>query len=117
MSSVLEIYRITEQLFKLVEKSVNSDSRDDLIEKLTSLLEERELIIKGNIRPKDDQEQQLSEQIIIWNKTIEVRLTQLKSQIQQDIMNLNKAKVTNRQYADPYQDVSVSDGMFYDKRR
>ncbi|PGT86415.1 flagellar protein FliT [Bacillus sp. AFS040349] len=117
MSSVLEIYRITEQLFKLVEKPVNSDDREDLIDKLTSLLEERELIIKENIRPKDDQEKQLGEQIILWNKTIEARLAQLKSQIQQDMMNLKKAKVTNRQYADPYQDVSVSDGMFYDKRR
>ncbi|WP_078431742.1 hypothetical protein [Metabacillus halosaccharovorans] len=117
MSSVIEIHRITEKLLNLVEKPVDPDHREDVIKQITSLLEERQQFIDRSEKPKNEKEKQLGEQISKWNKTIIEKLIELKSQVQQDMVNLKKTKVSTKQYSNPYQDVSVSDGMFYDKRK
>ncbi|PMC36639.1 hypothetical protein CJ195_14485 [Bacillus sp. UMB0899] len=117
MSSVHEIHRITEKLLNLVEKQVDPTRREDIIEQITSLLEERELFIKENEKPQNEEEKQLGKQIVIWNKIIIENLNQLKFQVQQDMVLLKKTSASTKQYANPYQDISVSDGMFYDKRK
>jgi len=117
VSSVIEIHRITEKLLNLVEKPVDQDHREDVIKQITSLLEERQQFIDRSEKPKNEKEKQLGEQISKWNKTIIEKLNELKSQVQQDMVNLKKTKVSTKQYSNPYQDVSVSDGMFYDKRK
>lgn len=118
VSSVIEIHRITEKLLNIVEKPVDPDQREDVIKQITSLLEERQQFIdRRSEKSKNEKEKQLGEQIVKWNKTIIEKLNELKSQVQQDMVNLKKTKVSTKQYSNPYQDVSVSDGMFYDKRK
>ncbi|MBU7594575.1 flagellar protein FliT [Metabacillus halosaccharovorans] len=117
MSSVQEIYRITEQIIKLVENPVSQENRDRVIELITSLLEEREKSLKDIEKPRTENEKKLAEQILLWNEIILGKFNHLKFQVQQDMILLKKTKATNKQYVNPYQDVSLSDGMFYDKRK
>lgn len=117
MSSVQEIYGITERLLNLVEKPIELEQRDDIILKITSLLEEREELLENCNAPYTEVEKSLGKQIVQWNSVVMGRFEELKSQIQRDMMQLKKTKSTNSQYVNPYQGVSTSDGMFYDKRK
>lgn len=117
MNSVQEIYRITEQIIKLVEKPVQQENRDSVIEMITSLLEEREKSLEHMEKPRTETEKKLAEQILLWNAIILEKFNRLKFEVQQDLIQLKKTKATNKQYVNPYQDVSLSDGMFYDKRK
>lgn len=117
MNSVQEVYRITEQIIKLVEKPVQQENRDSVIEMITSLLEEREKSLKHMEKPRTETEKKRAEQILLWNAIILEKFNRLKFEVQQDLIQLKKTKATNKQYVNPYQDVSLSDGMFYDKRK
>ncbi|MDQ0231466.1 hypothetical protein [Metabacillus malikii] len=117
MSALEKVYSITEQLFQLVSKSVNKDSRDEVIEEITSLLDTRDELIKAVQPPFTANDKQLYNQITTWNDIIDDKMTEIKANIQQDMMQLKKSKSSNQQYINPYQNVNSSDGMFYDKRK
>lgn len=116
MSSVQEIFRITERLITILEKPVPQENREDVIDEISFLLEEREKFLKELKKPNNEHEKQIGKQVIKWNIIINEKLDQIKSQVQKDIMNLKKTKATNKHYVNPYKDVTISDGMFYDKR-
>lgn len=108
---------ITEQLFHLVSKPVLSDQREERIEKITVLLDEREQLLSNLKPPFSQEEKQLFSKIVSWNETITTKFVELKQDIQHDMVQLKKTKSSNVQYTNPYQNVSTSDGMFYDKRK
>lgn len=117
MSSIQDVYQITEQLVQLVENPIPKDNRDDFIEKITLLLSEREYVMAGVEKPVTGKEKELANKINSWNETIIENFKMIQKQIQQDMMQLKKTKTSNNQYTNPYQQLSVSDGMYYDKRK
>ncbi|MFD2214817.1 hypothetical protein [Metabacillus endolithicus] len=117
MSSLEKVYGITEQLFQLVTRPLITEERDDLVSQINQLISTREQFISGVQPPFGPKDMQMYEQLMIWNETINEKFAFIKSQIQQDMTQLKKSKATNQQYVNPYQNVSSSDGMFYDKRK
>lgn len=117
VTAIQQVYSITEQLFHLLTKPVDKDQREDHINKITELLDEREQHILQVKAPFSADEKKLFNQVVAWNETIEKKFVVLKQQIQQDMVQLKKSKSSNQQYTNPYQHVSTSDGMFYDKRK
>ncbi|OAS85817.1 MULTISPECIES: hypothetical protein [Metabacillus] len=117
MSRLKKVYGVTEQLFQLVSQPIAKEARDVCIEKITSLLENRDQLLSDVQPPFTKNDQQLFQQIVTWNEVITKRFTEIKQQIQQDMMQLKKTKSSNQQYVNPYQGISTSDGMFYDKRK
>lgn len=117
MSAFEQVYQLTEQLFHLVSQPLTKDARDERIEKITSLLEKREQLLPQVQPPFTPEEKELFQQIRTWNDVITAKFTKLKTQIQQDMIQTKKSKKTSQQYVNPYQNVSTSDGMFYDKRK
>lgn len=117
VSQVQKVHTITEQLLQLVAKPVVKDQRDELIDQITSLLEKREQLLPGVQAPFSEEDKLFSQQIIDWNQVITAKFTDIKQQIQLDMIQLKKSKSSNQQYINPYQSVSTSDGRFYDKRK
>jgi flagellar protein FliT len=117
VNALEKVYGITEQLFQLVSQPIAKDVRDECIEKITSLLENRDQLLSDVQPPFAKSDQQLFQQIVTWNEIITKRFAEIKQQIQQDMMQLKKTKSSNQQYVNPYQGISTSDGMFYDKRK
>ena len=117
VSAVEKVHALTEQLFQLVSQSFGKDQRDDRIEKINSLIEQRELILPDIHPPFSIKEKELFQQVVQWNEVIVKKMAEIKQLIQQDMIQLKKTKTSNQQYVNPYQNISTSDGMFYDKRK
>lgn len=117
MSAISQVYGVTEQLFQLVSQPVTKDNRDACIQQITSLLEKREQLLTEVHPPFAANEKQLFQQIADWNEVITSKFVEIKQHIQQDMIQLKKTKSSNQQYVNPYQHVSATDGMFYDKRK
>lgn len=117
MSAFNQFYQLTEQLYHLVSQPLATDARDERIEKITSLLEKREQLLPEIKPPFTSSEGELFQHIQTWDDVITAKFTGLKTQIQQDMIQAKKSKKTTQQYVNPYQNVSTSDGMFYDKRK
>jgi flagellar protein FliT len=117
VSALEKVYGVTEQLFQLVSKTITKEARDECIQKITSLLDHRDQLLTEVYPPFSIDEKQLFEQIVTWNEVITKRFAEIKQQIQQDMMQLKKAKISNQQYVNPYQNVSTTDGIYYDKRK
>ena len=117
MSRLEKVYGVTEQLFQLVSQPLEKEARDECIREITLLLENREQLLSDVQPPFAKSDQQLFQQIVTWNEIINNRFAEIKHQIQQDMMQLKKTKSSNQQYVNPYQGISTSDGMFYDKRK
>lgn len=117
MTAFEQVYQLTEQLFQLVSQPLAKDARDERIEKITSLLDKREQLLPEVQPPFTSSEKELFQKIRSWNDVITAKFAELKAQIQQDMIQTKKSKKTTQQYVNPYQNVSTSDGMFYDKRK
>ncbi|MED4402781.1 flagellar protein FliT [Metabacillus fastidiosus] len=116
MSAVGQVYDLTEKLFHLVENEVKAEDRDELIEEISSLLDEREDLLKDVVPPFTEEEQLKGKQIVLWNERINSEFIKIKAEVQKSISNLKKTKTTTQKYVNPYQNTSL-DGMFYDKRK
>lgn len=117
VSAFEQVYAITEELFHLVSKPIEKEERDACIQKITSLLEKREQLITDVRPPFATNEKERFQQIVLWNESITKRFVEIKQHIQKDMIQLKKTKSSNQQYVNPYQNLSTSDGMFYDKRK
>ncbi len=115
--AIEKVHDVTEQLYQLVLKSVPTEERDEQVKKITTLLDQREQDLQNVHPPFSETDSQLFQQIVDWNETITNKFSETKKEIQLDILELKKKKSSNQQYLNPYEGVSSSDGMFYDKRK
>lgn len=116
VNPVISLYRITKELYRILSESVQQEKRDEVIEEITGLLDEREKLILKVMAPFTDEERKLGTEIVQMNKLIDFKLESIKKEIQLDIANQKKRKVTTTKYVNPYQS-SPSDGMFFDKKK
>ncbi|MCD7034439.1 flagellar protein FliT [Metabacillus sp. GX 13764] len=115
MSAVQSIFDKTKELLTKASEPVSKEMREELIQKLDSLLDEREPFLRQLAAPFSALEEKQLEQIASWNIELVERMTSIKEDIQKDLVNVKKAKTHTVKYVNPYQSVSI-DGMFYDKR-
>jgi flagellar protein FliT len=116
VSVVSELFAVTKELYECLHRPVSKEQRDEMIEVIQRLLDERDSLI-GQLRPPySEEEQELGMQMVSLNEAIHEKLKHLKQQIQQDLTVIKQKKAANQNYMNPYQLLSI-DGMFYDKRR
>jgi flagellar protein FliT len=115
MSSVLLCHSITKQLKEAIE-NLAADNRDDVIETIDKLLEQRQSLLEGIKPPFSADEQLLGKEMIEWNQEIDRELILLRSEIKRDLNGLSKKKSSAQRYTNPYQSLQY-DGMFYDKKK
>lgn len=116
MNPVISFHRITKELNGILSEPVQQEKRDEVIEKITGLIEEREQLIPKVKAPFTEEERKIGAEIIQMNGFIDVKLESLKKEIQLDIANQKKRKVTTTKYVNPYQS-APADGMFFDKKK
>ena len=117
VSSLANIYMLTHDLYQLIIQSVNKDNREEMIEQINELLNKREVALQNYNPAPSINDEEVMKEISLWNVTINSRLEEIKLQIQKDLVQLRKAKSSNLQYTNPYQNVATKDGMFYDKKK
>lgn len=116
MSTIKQVYDLTNQLVQLVEQEPAQGQRELTIETITALLKEREGLLVDIKAPVSDEENQMAQQIISWNDLISTQFLMIKNHVQRDIAQLRKTKSLTTKYINPYKNIS-SDGLYYDKRK
>lgn len=118
-NNLTKLLRISEQIFEQLASLPEQEKRIDFIEEINSQLDKRGETIKllmeqgFQINPKVE----LHQTLIELDAAIKNRLDVLMQGIKDDMRDLQNAKKNERQYMNPYSDVRVMDGMYYDKKK
>lgn len=105
---------LTAELLVVLEDRTIAE-RDDKIERVTQLIDQRDELLSEIKPPFTGEEQRLGRATMLLNQKVDHLLKLQKQEIQRDIQEINKKKKSSNKYTNPYESLSV-DGMFYDKR-
>lgn len=118
MNTVQALLQVSAKLYQYLTTLPSEKERDVFIEKIHQYLDERGLLI--------DQLQHEGFQVDLKNKAhvtlaeldkgIQARLDKVMKSIQADMKDLQSAKKNEKQYINPYANVQVMDGRYYDKK-
>lgn len=113
-----QLLQVSANLFKHLGDIPNGEERDEYINTINSMLDKRETIIKG-LRQEGfqfDEQNRIHRTLLELDKGIKQRLAAVMDAVKQDMANLQKTKKSEQQYYNPYSNVRVMDGMYYDKK-
>lgn len=113
MSVVEKVLALTEEMITVASKS---GKRDEIIERLEQLLDEREKLMSMLQGPYSKEEQALGKKFVLRNQQLMELMNNVKLNIQRDLQQLEWKKKSAQQYANPYEATREVDGAFYDKR-
>lgn len=113
-----QLLQVSAQIYRHLTNIPETDNRDEYIEKINSMLDERGQLIEqmNNDGFKIDQNNKSHIMLIELDKGIKERLTKVMKSIQDDLKTLQIAKKNEKQYTDPYSGIQVMDGRYYDKK-
>lgn len=117
MSQVDQLHDITSELYELSQQPPKATEREEFVEKLTDLLEQRDKLIEGLEGPYTNEERHKGQEVIRMNKAVNERVAIHMKQLKTEIAHMKKRKTSNQKYTNPYQSVSSYDGMFLDKKK
>lgn len=114
-----ELLRVSTKLFELLSSDFNLDNRDNLIEAINTSLDERGQIVlqlkSAGVELKRGDT--LHNTLIELDKGIKERLNNFMQLLKNDMKDLQNSKKNEQQYMNPYSNVRVMDGMYYDKKK
>lgn len=114
-----QLLQISANLYKFLGEIPKGEARDDFIENINAMLDERGLIIES-IQQEGftfDSQNRIHRTLLELDNGIKERLSTVMSLVKQDMANLQKTKKNEEQYFNPYANVRVMDGMYYDKKK
>lgn len=116
MSAFQQLKHLMEETLEKLENLAVEKNRESFIETFEHFLDEREKLLKDIKPPFTDEEKRMGEELVVLDKKIQAQIEQFFQTLKRSMRNLKKQKHSNKKYANPYQDVSAMDGMFFDKR-
>jgi len=118
MQLINQLLQVSANLFKLLGDIPKGEERDEYIDNINSMLDKRGKIIEDLVQDgfQFDEQNRIHRTLQELDNGIKERLATVMSAVKQDMANLQKTKKSEGQYFDPYSNVRVMDGMYYDKK-
>ncbi|AUS85416.1 flagellar protein FliT [Lysinibacillus sp. YS11] len=118
MQLINQLLQVSANLFKLLGDIPIGENRDDYIDNINTMLDKRGAIIESLVQEgfHFDEQNRIHRTLLELDNGIKERLTSVMSAVKQDMANLQKTKKSEQQYYNPYSNVRVMDGMYYDKK-
>lgn len=117
MGRLDRLYHVTKEIDKILNQSITTKNREDIITAVTGLIEERGQMMEDLDPPFSPQEKLLGKKIVGLNEQIEKEMETLFEALKQDIRQVNKQKEFNRSYLNPYGNIKSTDGMYLDSKQ
>ncbi|WP_088041550.1 hypothetical protein [Bacillus sp. EAC] len=108
------LFSVTTQLAELTSNVPSQEKRDEVIEKIFSLLDERDSLLSIVQPPKDANERQVMDKIVDLNNHINRSMNIILADIKKDINGLKNQKKAHTQYINPYKSLN-NVSAFFDK--
>ncbi|KUF35287.1 flagellar protein FliT [Lysinibacillus sp. F5] len=118
MQPIEQLLQVSANLFKLLGDIPKGEDRDEYIDSINSLLDKRGQMI-GDLTQEGfryDNQNRVHNTLLELDNGIKQKLAVVMEAIKQDMANLQKTKKSEQQYFNPYSNVRVMDGMYYDKK-
>ncbi|RCW67088.1 flagellar protein FliT [Saliterribacillus persicus] len=116
MDKILKLYKLTNSLIEEAEKATSSEDREEVIEKINTLLDEREVLLKEIKAPFSEEETKKGQEIIELDGRLQKMLAIIFFDLKKEMRSVKKQKSSNEKYVNPYQKLSGHDGMFMDSK-
>ena len=118
MNMMLQLLQVSAKLHQHLTNLPTDEQRDEYIEKIHLLLDERGILIEKmqNDGFQVDVANKSHVMLVELDKGIRERLNKVMKPIQADLKDLQNAKKNEQQYMNPYANVQVMDGRYYDKK-
>lgn len=118
MDITQQLLQVSAKLYQHLDHLPKSEDRDEYIEKVHLLLDERNTIVieLQNQQFVFDAENKIHRMAVELDKGIKERLNNVLVSIQEDLKTFQNAKKNEMQYVNPYASVQVMDGRYYDKK-
>lgn len=113
------LLKISAELYQYLAEIPKSEDRDKYIEEINRQLDERGLVVE-NLRHKGftiDASNKTHIMLVELDKGIRERMNSILEEIKSDMKDIQNQKKNEKQYMNPYSDVRVMDGMYYDKKK
>lgn len=116
MSTVQQLLEITCQLNDHLNQSIENVNRDDYIDTISHLLDQRQSLIALLPNEYTEEEKQIGKQIVMLNQKIDQQLQEKLRFLKKELETFQQNKRRREQYSNPYKHVSI-DGMYFDKKK
>lgn len=119
MSQLQTCLQLSARLYQHLVDLPSDNKRDEYIEKANQLLDERGSVIEELRKNqfKVDPANKVHQTLIELDQGIRERLHLVMADIKKDMRLLQETKRKEVQYMNPYSNVRVMDGMYYDKKK
>lgn len=117
MGRLEAVYDVTRKIEKILDQSITTQNREEIIQEITRLIEERGQMMEKLAPPFTEQEKLHGKKVVALNEQIEKDMKSLFETLKQDIRQVNKQKETNRSYLNPYGNIKSTDGMYLDSKQ
>lgn len=118
MEQLQQLLQTSAKLYQHLTNLPKDEEREVYIEKIHTLLDERGILIeemrKNGFRV--DSNNKSHRMLVELDKGIRQHLNKVMKLIQDDLKDLQNAKKNEQQYMNPYANVQVMDGRYYDKK-
>ncbi|MCA1026804.1 hypothetical protein LG276_20275 [Cytobacillus kochii] len=115
MTATTDLIVCTRELLLHLNQGLPEHEREAYIKKTDDLLDQRFILMK-QVDFQSTEAQKMKDVLLKQDRAIKQLLDQHQQIIKDDIKRLKVQKVKSKQYANPYEAVGMSDGVFYDKR-
>ena len=119
MDILQQLLQISAKLYRFLEIIPKEENREDFIEKINGLLDQRGEIIEQFKKEgfQFNTEDKLHITLLHLDEGIRERLNKVMDEIKLDMKKIQASKRNEKQYSNPYSSVRVMDGMYYDKKK
>ncbi|HLR65149.1 MAG TPA: hypothetical protein VK075_06960 [Pseudogracilibacillus sp.] len=117
MNKVQKVYDITESIHQLLFNQDQALERQQLIEQVNELIDQRQKEVEQLAPPYTEEEMKLGQKTIQFDKVINEKLTVLFKNIQDDMKEVQQRKVQTKSYINPYGKLKTTDGMYLDSKQ
>jgi len=119
MQQIEQLLQTSANLFKHLGNIPKGEERDDYIIVINNMLDKRGTIMENLMKEgfRFDNQNRIHRTLLELDNGIKERLAVVMNTVKQDMANLQKTKKSEQQYYNPYSNVRVMDGMYYDKKK
>lgn len=117
MNRLEKLYQITCQLKELLDQDVTAKNREEIIQQMTELIDQRGELMKSISPPYTKEESEMGRKVLELNGFIQEKMNALFNELKLEMKQVKQQRQSKQRYVNPYQDVQVMDGMFLDSKQ
>ncbi|RLL46652.1 flagellar protein FliT [Oceanobacillus piezotolerans] len=117
MNRIKPIFELTKQMKAILDQTMTAKNREEMINKVNNLLEQRGMEMESINPPYTEDEKQLGKELLHLNEGVQRQIEAAFLELKKEMKQVKRQKASNKKYLNPYQNVQIMDGRYLDKKK